>query len=479
MANSNIDVLRVFDTPANLSANLRNLMLGFDTTNKRLAAKDGSGTMYYFESTSGTGFLKADGTVTPTDNFNWGANNLTNVAQLGATNGSFDDLEADNLTMNLTQDYRITENGSSLAIQGKSAGSAGNLELFSEDGDGTDGNSFRVYAEGTPGAVTDSSHIRVGFDVGTPAYFVNAVAEGTGTSYPLRIQTQGNARQIVLNTTTDKSVDFAGRVDLEGGASILDHSTVAADKDFRFGGASTNTDLKISGSEFEMEHDPGTANVSRIKMNTDGIKLDTDSTGNIELDAADDVDISCGGIVGARTKINKEADGPITCFEEAAEGKTEALKISGFFAADGLRTMQLSVGSTAANQADIEGNYDTLQVSTNLKTTGNLITGNLTAASTTITAASAMLFQTDNVFQGDDRTNGSFSVASGSTLNIESGGFLDIDNSGGIFTPRRVRQSAEPTPANGELLVWSDSDDDKVYLVFNDGNAGVVKIELT
>ena len=47
------------------------------------------------------------------------------------------------------------------------------------------------------------------------------------------------------------------------------------------------------------------------------------------------------------------------------------------------------------------------------------------------------------------------------------------------FLPRRIRQSAEPTPQAGEMLIWSDSDDDKVYLVYNDANAGVVKNELT
>jgi len=45
--------------------------------------------------------------------------------------------------------------------------------------------------------------------------------------------------------------------------------------------------------------------------------------------------------------------------------------------------------------------------------------------------------------------------------------------------PPRVRQSAQPTPDEGIMTVWSDSDDDKVYIVYNDPDAGVVKTELT
>jgi len=44
--------------------------------------------------------------------------------------------------------------------------------------------------------------------------------------------------------------------------------------------------------------------------------------------------------------------------------------------------------------------------------------------------------------------------------------------------PRRVRQAAQPTPDSGELLVWSDSDDDSVHLVYEDADAGTVEVVL-
>jgi len=56
----------------------------------------------------------------------------------------------------------------------------------------------------------------------------------------------------------------------------------------------------------------------------------------------------------------------------------------------------------------------------------------------------------------------------------------DLDmTTGANFKPYRIRQAAQPTPEAGELLIWSDSDDDKVYLVYNDANKGVVQVEMT
>lgn len=54
------------------------------------------------------------------------------------------------------------------------------------------------------------------------------------------------------------------------------------------------------------------------------------------------------------------------------------------------------------------------------------------------------------------------------------------------FYIRRLSQSAQPTAGTGvgqidtgELLLWRDPDDNKTYLVYNDTNEGVRKIELT
>jgi|GEM_PF-6188957 len=56
---------------------------------------------------------------------------------------------------------------------------------------------------------------------------------------------------------------------------------------------------------------------------------------------------------------------------------------------------------------------------------------------------------------------------------------------GPVF-PRRLDQADIPTsgPAAtqivvGELLVWRDSDNGKVYVVYNDADSGVLSVELT
>lgn len=49
----------------------------------------------------------------------------------------------------------------------------------------------------------------------------------------------------------------------------------------------------------------------------------------------------------------------------------------------------------------------------------------------------------------------------------------------GQFLPRRLNQSAEPTPGTGEMMIWRDTDDGKVYLLYNDADSGAKKIELT
>jgi len=59
---------------------------------------------------------------------------------------------------------------------------------------------------------------------------------------------------------------------------------------------------------------------------------------------------------------------------------------------------------------------------------------------------------------------------------IKSGLTIDVL---GTFTPKRIRQANQPTPSAGEIVVWSDSDDDAVRLVYNDANAGVVTILLS
>ncbi len=46
------------------------------------------------------------------------------------------------------------------------------------------------------------------------------------------------------------------------------------------------------------------------------------------------------------------------------------------------------------------------------------------------------------------------------------------------FHPPRISQAGEPGLSNGELVIWHDSDDNKVYMVYDDATEGAKKIEL-
>lgn len=47
-----------------------------------------------------------------------------------------------------------------------------------------------------------------------------------------------------------------------------------------------------------------------------------------------------------------------------------------------------------------------------------------------------------------------------------------------IATPKRTAQADEPTGEVGKLEIWRDTDDGKVYLIYNDTDSGQKKIEL-
>jgi hypothetical protein len=47
------------------------------------------------------------------------------------------------------------------------------------------------------------------------------------------------------------------------------------------------------------------------------------------------------------------------------------------------------------------------------------------------------------------------------------------------FYPVVIAQATIPTPDTGELVMWRDTDDNSIHLVYNDGTAGVKSVALT
>lgn len=59
-----------------------------------------------------------------------------------------------------------------------------------------------------------------------------------------------------------------------------------------------------------------------------------------------------------------------------------------------------------------------------------------------------------------------------------SGIILDL-SAGAVFKPRIVTAATIPTPTQEELLVWRDTDDNSIRLVYNDTVSGTVSVQLT
>jgi hypothetical protein len=63
-------------------------------------------------------------------------------------------------------------------------------------------------------------------------------------------------------------------------------------------------------------------------------------------------------------------------------------------------------------------------------------------------------------------------------LGVGTNGDVSFTGTAGFY-PVRIAQSVQPTPDTGELIVWRDTDDGKVYLVYNDTDSGVKQVEMT
>jgi hypothetical protein len=112
----------------------------------------------------------------------------------------------------------------------------------------------------------------------------------------------------------------------------------------------------------------------------------------------------------------------------------------------------------------------------------------LAASSDSVSEGARLYFQggttyTDNAYFTRYQ-NSFYYVYNGSAITEwTSAGFIvrsgkKLDCSAAYFIPRRLSQSAEPTPETGELLVWRDTDDDKTYLIYEDTDVGTRKVEL-
>jgi len=61
-------------------------------------------------------------------------------------------------------------------------------------------------------------------------------------------------------------------------------------------------------------------------------------------------------------------------------------------------------------------------------------------------------------------------------IHVENG--IVAFGSGGYFNPPRYAASTQPGIGDGQLCIWRDTDDGKIYLIYDDADSGAKKIEL-
>jgi len=124
------------------------------------------------------------------------------------------------------QDYEIKSNGNNgLHIDGKLTGTLAEVDLSSNDKDGTDNVNFKAFGFGDAGAA-NSERLTVGYNASGTDYRIHTVASGTGTVRQLRLYAGANTSQVVLNT--DGTVSFGGNVSASNlsGTNTGDQSTI-------------------------------------------------------------------------------------------------------------------------------------------------------------------------------------------------------------------------------------------------------------
>jgi hypothetical protein len=77
------------------------------------------------------------------------------------------------------------------------------------------------------------------------------------------------------------------------------------------------------------------------------------------------------------------------------------------------------------------------------------------------------------------RLNGDVTIAAAKTMTLGAAAIIDAYTNGGYIKPRRTTALGLPTPAVGEIMVARDEGDNSIWLLYNDVNEGVKKVELT
>jgi len=148
-----------------------------------------------------------------------------NISDSGGVALTFDGAGSMTVATDLTialganQDYKFTNIGDGLLIQGLTAATGAGVSFMTADGDGTDNCLFQFWGVGTPGDTANRERLRMGWDAAVSRYNIYTEESGSGVLRPLYLFTEGNEEQLVLNT--DGSISISDTI--EHGVAIISH----------------------------------------------------------------------------------------------------------------------------------------------------------------------------------------------------------------------------------------------------------------
>jgi len=116
----------------------------------------------------------------------------------------------------ISQNYGMSDRGHGLTLQSLTSGSDFRWELFTADGDATDGISLYLYAKGTPAQMSNLERGLWYYDTGNTQFFFGTDASGTGTTRDLRIGVPAG-KDVILG-------DNVAVLTVKGNSTIQEHA---------------------------------------------------------------------------------------------------------------------------------------------------------------------------------------------------------------------------------------------------------------
>lgn len=332
-----------------------------------------------------------------------------------------------------TQNYDLIGRSNALTLQGQTAATESELELFASDGDGTDNVYMRIYGIGTPGSVTNTEFLLIGYDSANTIFVLEPNADGTGTVRSLEMRTEGNAQQLILQANGDV-VAAAGA--LQAGIAGVDGQIVIYSEQ--------------GATDYTVTVNPNAAMTQNVTYalppddGTSGQVLHTDGAGNLTW-ALDDG--AAGGISAVVDDLTPQLGGHLDVNGQViGDGTRELLA----FVEDGSAVNHLQIENEATGSGPILSSVgDDANVDLNLATKG---TG-------------------DVVLQAQLDVNGQTVLANGATLSATELSYLDGATSN--IQAQLNADSENAQDAHGALLADAQSSESGLRQVYDDATDSI------